>query len=97
MIEGKTIFITGGAGFIGSALAARLIENNQIIAYDHLHRNSLKHKPITTHPNFKLVEADVSRLGAFESGDAGSGHGCTLCGRRRNRHSNQKPRHDHAS
>ena len=59
MIEGKTIFITGGAGFIGSALAARLIENNKIIAYDHLHRNSLKHKPITTHPNFKLVEADV--------------------------------------
>jgi len=62
MIEGKTIFITGGAGFIGSALAARLIENNQIIAYDHLHRNSLKHKPITTHPNFKLVEADVLDL-----------------------------------
>jgi UDP-glucose 4-epimerase len=59
MIEGKTIFITGGAGFIGSALAARLIDKNKIIAYDHLHRNSLKHKPITTHPNFKLVEADI--------------------------------------
>ena len=62
MIEGKTIFITGGAGFIGSALAARLIEKNKIIAYDHLQRNSLKHKPITTHPNFKLVEADVLDL-----------------------------------
>lgn len=59
MIEGKTIFITGGAGFIGSALASRLIEQNRIIAYDHLQRNSLKHKPITGHPNFTLIEADV--------------------------------------
>jgi UDP-glucose 4-epimerase len=59
MIEGKTIFITGGAGFIGSALATRLVEHNRIIAYDHLQRNSLKYKPITTHPNFRLIEADV--------------------------------------
>jgi UDP-glucose 4-epimerase len=59
MIEGKTIFITGGAGFIGSALASRLIEKNTVIAYDHLQRNSLKHKPLTSHPNFRLVPADV--------------------------------------
>ena len=59
MIKGKTILITGGAGFIGSALATRLIEHNRIVAYDHLHRNSLKYKSITRHPNFKLIEADV--------------------------------------
>lgn len=28
MIEGKKIFITGGAGFIGSALIGKLVENN---------------------------------------------------------------------
>ena len=59
MIQGKKIFITGGAGFIGSALASRLIENNKIVAYDHMQRNSLQYKPITTHANFRLVEADV--------------------------------------
>jgi len=59
MIEGKTIFITGGAGFIGSALATRLIDKNKIVAYDHMQRNSLQYKPIRSHPNFRLIEADV--------------------------------------
>ena len=34
MIEGKKIFITGGAGFIGSALSGRLIKNNDVVVYD---------------------------------------------------------------
>lgn len=59
MIDGKTIFITGGAGFIGSALAARLIERNRIVVYDNLSRNSLKNKLIKDHPNLKLVEGDI--------------------------------------
>lgn len=59
MIEGKTIFITGGAGFIGSALAARLIDRNRIVVYDNLTRNSLKNKPVKDHPNLKLVKGDV--------------------------------------
>jgi UDP-glucose 4-epimerase len=59
MIEGKTIFITGGAGFIGSALAGRLVENNRIVIYDNLARNSLKDKAIKDHPNLKLIEGDV--------------------------------------
>ena len=51
MIEGKKIFITGGAGFIGSMLTGRLVENNQIVAFDNLARNSLKNKPFFDHPN----------------------------------------------
>jgi len=42
MIHGKTIFITGGAGFIGSTLAGRLIEDNKIVILDNLSRDSLK-------------------------------------------------------
>lgn len=59
MIEGKTLFITGGAGFIGSTLAGRLVEDNRIIIYDNLSRDSLKDKPFKEHPNLELVEGDI--------------------------------------
>lgn len=59
MIEGRTIFITGGAGFIGSALAGRLVDHNQVVIYDNLTRNSLKDKTIRDHSNLKIVEGDV--------------------------------------
>jgi len=59
MITGKTIFITGGAGFIGSTLAGRLIEDNEIIILDNLSRDSLKDKPFRDHPNLTVIEGDV--------------------------------------
>ena len=58
-VEGANVFITGGAGFIGSALAERLVDRNRVVAYDHLRRNSLKDKALLDHPNFQLVEGDV--------------------------------------
>ncbi len=59
MIENKQIFITGGAGFIGSALIGRLVDHNRIIAYDTLSRNALKDKPYKDHPNLTLIRGDV--------------------------------------
>jgi UDP-glucose 4-epimerase len=59
MIEGKKIFITGGAGFIGSTLVGRLVENNRIVAYDNLSRNALKDQPWRDHPHLTLIEGDV--------------------------------------
>lgn len=58
-IEGKHIFITGGAGFIGSTLAGLLIEKNRVVCYDNLTRNSLKDKPFSGHKNLALVQGDV--------------------------------------
>ena len=59
MIEGKTIFITGGAGFIGSTLAGRLAAKNKIVAFDNLARNSIKDRDFKDHPNLSLVEGDI--------------------------------------
>jgi UDP-glucose 4-epimerase len=58
----KVIFVTGGAGFIGSTLAGRLVEHNQVVIFDNLTRNSLKDKPFQEHPNLRLVEGDILDL-----------------------------------
>jgi UDP-glucose 4-epimerase len=61
-IENKTIFITGGAGFIGSTLIGHLIETNKIVVYDDFRRNALKHKPYSNHPNLKIIQGDILDL-----------------------------------
>jgi UDP-glucose 4-epimerase len=62
VIEDKTIFITGGAGFIGSALAGRLVDLNRVVIFDNLSRNSLKDRLFKNHPNLRLVEGNVLDL-----------------------------------
>jgi UDP-glucose 4-epimerase len=59
MIEGKAIFITGGAGFIGSTLVGRLVEDNQVVIYDNFTRDSIQSRPYRNHPNLKVVTGDV--------------------------------------
>ncbi len=59
MIKDKTIFITGGAGFIGSSIAERLVDNNKIIIFDNFLRDSLKYKNIANHKNITIIEGDV--------------------------------------
>ena len=59
MIEEKNIFITGGAGFIGSTILGKLIDRNQVIVYDNLTRKSLKDRLFRDHPNLKLINGDV--------------------------------------
>ncbi len=59
MIEGKKIFITGGAGFIGSTLIGRMIEKNKIITYDNLERNSLSNTPYAKHRNLTVIKGDI--------------------------------------
>lgn len=60
MLRNKTIFVTGGAGFIGTTLIERLVQENRVTAYDNLTRNTLQSRPaLAGHPNLKLVEGDV--------------------------------------
>lgn len=58
-IADKQIFITGGAGFIGSTLISRLIENNKITVYDNFRRDALSNKTYSSHPNLQIVKGDV--------------------------------------
>jgi len=58
--RGKRIALIGGAGFIGSALAQRLIEQNQVTIFDNFHRNALRHTPLRQgHPNLEQIRGDV--------------------------------------
>jgi UDP-glucose 4-epimerase len=59
MITDRSIFITGGAGFIGSTVIGRLIEDNRITVYDSFRRDSIHDKAYARHPNLRLVEGDV--------------------------------------
>ena len=58
-LEGKRIFITGGAGFIGTTLARRLVDANEVVAMDNLHRDALSGTALADHPNFRLETGDV--------------------------------------
>jgi UDP-glucose 4-epimerase len=59
MLENKTIFITGGAGFIANTLIKHYVELNKIIVYDNFHRDTLSGSGLSDHPNVKIIKGDV--------------------------------------
>jgi len=58
-LTGKRIVVTGGAGFIGTTLARRLVDENEIVAIDNLHRDTLGGTALAEHPNFSFLQGDV--------------------------------------
>ena len=66
MITGKRIFITGGAGFIGSSLIEKLIDENEIIVFDNLTHDALQGKPYARHKNLKSIQGDILDFSALK-------------------------------
>lgn len=58
MITGSRVLITGGAGFIGSHLAERLLPDNEVVVYDNFRRNALAGAGLEG-PNLTVIKGDV--------------------------------------
>jgi UDP-glucose 4-epimerase len=74
VLEGKKFFITGGAGFIATTLARLLVDRNEVVAVDNLHRDALSGTPLAEHPNFTLHQADVLDADAMKELARGATH-----------------------
>jgi UDP-glucose 4-epimerase len=70
----KKIVITGGAGFIGTTLARRLVDANEVVALDNLHRDALSHTDLADHPSYELHQVDVLDADAVRELAAGATH-----------------------
>jgi UDP-glucose 4-epimerase len=66
--------LTGGAGFIGTTLTRRLIDENEIVVLDNLHRDALAGTELGGHPNLTFVQADVLDAGAVRDTVRGATH-----------------------
>lgn len=58
----RRILVTGGAGFIGSCLAEKLIEdkNNYVVIVDNLSTGFLRHLPSCDRTNWRFIKCDVN-------------------------------------
>ena len=73
-LSGKRIVITGGAGFIGTTLARRLVDENEVVALDNLHRDALTGTELAEHRNFSFHKADVLDASALAAHTMGATH-----------------------
>ena len=73
-LTGKRIVVTGGAGFIGTTLARRLVDENEIVAVDNLHRDTLGGTPLAEHPNFTFIQGDVLDAASLADAVKGATH-----------------------
>jgi len=59
MISGSRILLTGGGGFIGTSLARRLLESNDVVVFDNGHRDAMKGSRLLGHPRLRVIQGDV--------------------------------------
>ncbi|MBW3534525.1 MAG: NAD-dependent epimerase/dehydratase family protein [Gemmatimonadetes bacterium] len=72
-LRDRSVLITGGAGFIGSSLAERLVEHNRVVLFDRTFEG--QSAPLSRawdHPNRETVEGDVLDAAALADVAAGA-------------------------
>ena len=74
MLNNKRILLTGGAGFIGTALTRRVIETNEVVILDILRRNALANAGLDAHPNVTVIKGDVCDLETVKHAAEGCTH-----------------------
>jgi len=74
MVRDSTLLLTGGAGFIGTALTRRLVEHNHVRIFDSLRRNALAEAGLDRHPNVELIVGDVRDAAALHKAAKGADH-----------------------
>ena len=62
MIENKKLLLTGGTGFIGSKLAERLVDRNQVVVLDNGHRDAIHGIRTASNANLTVMTGDVLDL-----------------------------------
>jgi len=67
MIKGKKVLITGGAGFIGTHVAERLVADNEITLFDIDLNGPLRYSSLATNPAVRQVDGDVRDYDAVAS------------------------------
>jgi nucleoside-diphosphate-sugar epimerase len=68
---GRRLLLTGGAGFIGSHLAERLLPHNDVVVLDTLRRNALATAGLDRHPRLTLIQGDVTDAAVVQKAIAG--------------------------
>ncbi len=58
-MQGKRVFVTGGAGFIANKLLECIVEDNSVVIYDNFARDTFSTSLLAHHPNIKVVRGDV--------------------------------------
>jgi UDP-glucose 4-epimerase len=74
VLTNSKVFITGGAGFIGSTLAGELVAANDVTLFDNFSRDALSSTPLVGHPRVTVVRGDILDPVALRTHIAGHTH-----------------------
>ena len=58
-MRNKNILITGGLGFIGSHIADKLIEDNEVVILDNLSTGNINNLKNQNHENLRIIKDDI--------------------------------------
>ena len=65
-MKGKRIIVTGGAGFIGSNLVQKLVDNNEVLVVDNLHTGSIENLKDSEGDNLRFLKLDVRNFSTID-------------------------------